>query len=72
MTPRRLEIAPGVFRLGCPIEYRLRALFAREDELRAELARVRDEQRLARNDYASERGLLIRPSVDALRKVLNG
>ena len=53
-------------------EARLRRLFAAEDALLVELARVRDEQRLARNDYASERGLLIRPSVDALRKVLNG
>lgn len=52
-------------------EARLRRLFAAEDALLAELARVRDEQRLARNDYASERGLLMRPSVDALRKVLH-
>lgn len=72
MTPRRLEIAPGVYRLGCPTEHRLRALFAREDELRAELAKVRAAQVDARNDYASERGLLMRPSVETLRKVVHG
>lgn len=49
---------------------RLRTLFAREDALLAELARVREAQREARNDYASERGLLMRPSVEALRKVV--
>ena len=51
-------------------EHRLRASFRREDELLSELAKVRAEQRLARNDYAAEHGLLLRPSVDALRKVL--
>lgn len=51
-------------------EHRLRSLFTREDELLAELARVRVEQREARNTYASEHGLLIRPGLDALRKVL--
>jgi hypothetical protein len=51
-------------------EQRLRSLFARENELLAELAQVREEQRVARNDYASERGLLMRPSLEALRKVV--
>jgi hypothetical protein len=51
-------------------EQQLRTLFTREDELLAELARVREEQRAARNDYASERGLLMRPSLEALRKVV--
>lgn len=53
----------------CPAS-RLRTLFAEEDRLRAELARVEAEQRQARNDYAAERGLLMRPSVASLRKVL--
>lgn len=53
-----------------PADDRLRALFVREDDLLAELARVREAQRLARNDYASERGLLMRPSVESLRKVV--
>lgn len=66
----RAEIAPGVFRLGCPAEHRLRQLFRREDELLAELADVRAEQRNARNEYASGHGLLMRPSVDALRRRL--
>lgn len=51
-------------------EHRLRRLFAREDELLAELAKVRAEQREARNDYASERGLLMRPGLAQVRKVL--
>jgi predicted kinase len=51
---------------------RLRALFAREDELRKELAQVEAEQREARNLYAAERGLLVRPSVASVRKVLDG
>lgn len=51
-------------------EHRLRRYFAREDELLAELAEVRARQREARNIYASERGLLMRPSVEALRKVV--
>lgn len=48
----------------------LRALFAREDELLAELARIRGEQVIARNDYAEAHGLLLRPGVETLRKVL--
>ncbi len=51
-------------------ESRLRAGFAREDALLEDLAQVRAEQRLARNDYAAEHGLLMRPSVESLRKVL--
>ena len=70
MKAVRFEIEPGVFRLGCAVEHRLRDLFRREDELLAELADIRDEQRHARNEYAKGHGLLIRPSVEALRKVL--
>jgi hypothetical protein len=51
-------------------ESRLRRLFAREDDLLAELAMVRAEQRFVRNQYASAHGLLMRPSVESLRKVL--
>jgi hypothetical protein len=51
-------------------EATLRRLFAREDELLAELATVRAEQREARNLYASERRLLMRPGLEQLRKVL--
>lgn len=68
----RVEIAPGVFSLGCVTERRLKALFGREDELLAELAKVRAEQTEARNRYAEERGLLLRPSIAAIRKVLLG
>lgn len=52
-------------------ESRLRASFAEEDRLIDELARVRAEQREARNDYAGEHGLLIRPGLEQLRKVLS-
>lgn len=51
-------------------ESRLRAAFAREDALLAELRQVRAEQVAARDDYASAHGLLMRPSVRALRGVL--
>ena len=55
---------------GPDADMRLRALFAREDELLAELAKVRARQVEARNDYASERGLLIRPGLRTLKEVL--
>ena len=49
---------------------RLRRLFAEEDALLAQLARVRADQRNARNSYAEELGLLMRPSLAAVRKVV--
>ena len=51
-------------------EDRLRRLFAREDELLAELAQVRAEQREARSDYAVRERLLMLPSMDQVRKVV--
>lgn len=65
MNPSRrlVAIAPST-------ESRLRKLFEREDELRAELALVEFEQRDARNQYAAEHGLLVRPGLRALRDVL--
>lgn len=53
-----------------PAEARLRRLFATEDALLAELAEVRSEQRQARNLYAEERCLLIRPGLRVLREVM--
>lgn len=63
--PRLVTVEPSP-------EAMLRVLFDREDALLAELAAVRAEQRVARNDYAAERGLLMRPGLDQLRKVLLG
>lgn len=53
-------------------EQRLRADFAEEDALLNQLARVRERQRKNRNDYATAHGLLVRPSLEQLRKVLGG
>lgn len=51
-------------------EQDLRRLFAEEDALRRQLAVVEQEQKQARNQYAEAKGLLMRPSVASLRKVL--
>lgn len=65
MTPaRRLAAVPPT------PEQDLRRLFLAEDALRQQLAEVDAEQKAARNAYAAERGLLVRPSVASLRKVL--
>ena len=52
------------------LEEMLRSLFAEEARLLAELERVREDQRSWRNAYAEAHGLLMRPSLDALRKVV--
>jgi hypothetical protein len=62
--------APRLVSIEQSPESRLRRLFTREDDLLAELAMVRAQQRDARNLYASAHGLLMRPSVESLRKVL--
>lgn len=51
-------------------EQTLRQLFAEEDEALALVKRIRAKQALARNDYAAEHGLLMRPGLEQLRKVL--
>lgn len=48
----------------------LRRLFDAEDAKRAELAEIMAQQRMARIDYADERGLLIRPSLEVIRKAV--
>ena len=63
-APARLHALPP------PCEQELRRLFAEEDALLVELAEVRAAQREARNAYSSERGLLVRPGLAALRKVV--
>ena len=68
--PAGVTARPSLHIVEQSAEQRLRVLFAREDALKAELAAVREEQRIARNDYADERRLLIRPGLEALRKVL--
>lgn len=65
MTP-----APIMRALPESPEQRLRSLFAEEDALLSKLADVRAGQKVARNDYAAAHGLLLRPSVEGLRKVL--
>ena len=67
MTQPNLRIIEATERSA---DERLRSLFRREGALRAELSRVLAEQKQARNAYAEERGLLMRPSVDTLRKVV--
>ena len=66
-----MKPAPNLRAVPQSVESRLRALFSREDELLAELAQVRAEQRLERNAYATAHGLLLRPSLDQIRKVLS-
>lgn len=53
-----------------PAGDRLRRLFEHEDALLAELAQVRAWQIDARDEYAAEEGLLIRPGLRALREIL--
>lgn len=65
-----MKPAPNLRAVPQSVESRLRALFSREDELLAELGQVRAEQRLERNAYATAHGLLLRPSLDQIRKVL--
>ena len=48
----------------------LRELFGDEDKLLAELKTVRARQKIARNNYAAAHGLLLRPGLTQLRKVL--
>ena len=65
MTP-----APALRAVPQSTESAMRLLFQREDDLLAELATVRAEQVRVRNVYAEENGLMVRPSVQGLRKVL--
>jgi hypothetical protein len=62
--------APRLAAVPQSAESRLRALFAEEDDLRAALARNAEAQKAARNDYAEAHGLLLRPSVASMRKVV--
>ena len=48
----------------------LRQLFECEDDLLTQLHRVTQAQKQARACYARERGLLVLPSFETLRKVL--
>lgn len=51
-------------------EQMLRDAFDLEDDLLSQLHRCRQTQKLIRQRYAKERGLLILPSLETLRKVL--
>jgi len=68
MTPRTF---PRLVDAPVEPEHLLRQSFKREDELLAELAQIRAEQREHRNSYAAAHGLLIRPSVEQLRRILH-
>jgi len=67
-----MSAAPNIRSVPQSSEARLRELFADEDRLLGELAKVRARQRLTRTQYSQDHGLLLHPSMETLRKVLCG
>lgn len=63
-TPRRLSLVEP------SSEQMLRDLFKCEDDLLSQLHRVTLAQKAARKRYADERGLLILPGFETLRKAV--
>lgn len=68
-APRRVEIAPGVFSLA-GTEHSIRLLLRARAQAAAEIASIDARLLPLRKQYAAERGEIMPPSIERLRREL--